>query len=54
MKVIGLNASPKGKDSNTLRLVKAVLDGQPCAVGFILAGGDRLTGHEQVVQPARA
>jgi multimeric flavodoxin WrbA len=27
MKVIGLNASPKGKDSNTLRLVKAVLAG---------------------------
>ena len=27
MKVIGLNASPKGKDSNTLRLVKAVLSG---------------------------
>ncbi len=27
MKVIGLNASPKGKDSNTLRLVNAVLAG---------------------------
>ncbi len=27
MKVIGLNASPKGKDSNTLRLVKAVSAG---------------------------
>jgi multimeric flavodoxin WrbA len=27
MKVLGLNASPKGKDSNTLRLVNAVLAG---------------------------
>jgi multimeric flavodoxin WrbA len=27
MKVIGLNASPRGKDSNTLRLVNAVLAG---------------------------
>jgi multimeric flavodoxin WrbA len=27
MKVIGLNASPKGKDSNTLRLVNAILAG---------------------------
>ncbi|MGD1004957.1 MAG: flavodoxin family protein [Methanoregulaceae archaeon] len=27
MKVIGLNASPKGKESNTLKLVKAVLKG---------------------------
>jgi multimeric flavodoxin WrbA len=27
MKVIGLYASPKGKDSNTLRLVNAVLAG---------------------------
>jgi multimeric flavodoxin WrbA len=27
MKVIGLNASPKGKDSNTLRLVNSVLAG---------------------------
>ena len=27
MKVIGLNASPRGKDSNTLRLVNAVLEG---------------------------
>ncbi len=27
MKVIGLNASPRGKDSNTLILVKAVLEG---------------------------
>ena len=27
MKIIGLNASPKGKDSNTLRLVNAVLVG---------------------------
>ena len=27
MKVIGLNASPKGKESNTLRLVNAVLAG---------------------------
>jgi multimeric flavodoxin WrbA len=27
MKIIGLNASPKGKDSNTLRLVHAVLAG---------------------------
>ncbi len=27
MKVIGLIASPKGKDSNTLRLVNAVLAG---------------------------
>ncbi|PKL59587.1 MAG: iron-sulfur protein [Methanomicrobiales archaeon HGW-Methanomicrobiales-4] len=27
MKVIGLNASPKGKDSNTLKLVQAVLAG---------------------------
>jgi multimeric flavodoxin WrbA len=27
MKVIGVNASPRGKDSNTLRLVKAVLAG---------------------------
>lgn len=27
MKVIGVNASPKGKDSNTLKLVNAVLEG---------------------------
>ena len=27
MKVIGVNASPRGKDSNTLRLVNAVLEG---------------------------
>jgi len=27
MKVIGINASPRGKDSNTLRLTNAVLDG---------------------------
>jgi len=27
MKILGINASPKGKDSNTLRLVNAVLDG---------------------------
>jgi multimeric flavodoxin WrbA len=27
MKVIGLNANPRGKDSNILRLVKAVLAG---------------------------
>jgi len=27
MKILGLNASPKGKDSNTLRLVNAVLAG---------------------------
>ena len=27
MKVIGINASPRGKDSNTLRLTNAVLAG---------------------------
>src|SRR5208337_4627709 len=27
MKVIGINASPRGKDSNTLKLTNAVLDG---------------------------
>ncbi|MDD3052247.1 MAG: NAD(P)H-dependent oxidoreductase, partial [Candidatus Cloacimonetes bacterium] len=27
MKIIGINASPKGKESNTLRLVNAVLAG---------------------------
>ncbi len=27
MKVLGINASPNGEKSNTLRLVKAVLEG---------------------------
>jgi multimeric flavodoxin WrbA len=39
MKVIGINANPRGKESNTLKLVTTVLEGAKPCLGSRISDG---------------